>query len=95
MSNDTSGRAIICTLDAVRTRQSTQEVVLQLAVPKEYAPLVSGLLAKTGQQFGVAFSEVGEENIKRMQSVAVTGLTKAVRSRTRRTLSNLKDGAEF
>ena len=49
-------------------------------------------LAEHGEMLDRVFRE---ENIKRMQSVAVTGLTKAVRSRARRTLANLKDGAEF
>ena len=59
LTTNTEGRAIICTLDNVRPRPSTQEILLHLAVPMEHAGLVSGFLTKLGQQFGVAFSEVG------------------------------------
>ena len=49
-------------------------------------------LAEHGEMLDRVFLE---GNIKRMQEVAVTGLTKDVRSRARRTLANLKDGVEF
>jgi len=50
--------AIIATIDAVRSRASTQETILCLAVPKEYSHLVSNFLSRIGTQVGVAFADV-------------------------------------
>jgi hypothetical protein len=51
--------AIIVTLEAVRTRVSTQEALITFAVPLENAATISHFIGKVGHQFGAAFSEVG------------------------------------
>jgi len=54
--------AIIVTIESVRTRASTQEALLTVAVPIEQGALISGFLAKVGKQVGVAFADV--ENLE-------------------------------
>ena len=55
--------AIIAVIDAVRTRASTSEVILSLALPIEKAALISSLMSKVGHSVGVAFADV--ENASR------------------------------
>lgn len=50
--------AIICNIESVRTRASTQEALLTLAVPIEQGALIAGFMAKIGKQVGVAFADV-------------------------------------
>lgn len=50
--------AIICSIESVRTRATTQEALLTLAVPIEQGALIAGFMAKIGQQVGVAFANV-------------------------------------
>ncbi|MHB8727610.1 MAG: hypothetical protein ACYC9K_01075 [Sulfuricaulis sp.] len=52
--------AIICTVESVRTRATTQEALLTLAVPLEQAALISGFMGKIGKLVGVAFAEVDQ-----------------------------------
>lgn len=51
--------AIIMTIEGVRTRASTNEALLTLALPLEQAALVSGFLSRIGRQVGVAFADMG------------------------------------
>lgn len=57
MSDDTD-HAVIATIDAVRSRASTQETLLVLAVPVEFAAKVASFLPMIGQQVAVAFAAV-------------------------------------
>jgi hypothetical protein len=57
MSED---RAIVGVIDAVRTRASTNEAIVSIAVPLEHAALVSGLMTKVGHQVGVAFADLND-----------------------------------
>lgn len=50
--------AIIATVDAVRTRASTQETLLVLAIPLEHSGKVAPFLTKIGDQVAFAFSEL-------------------------------------
>lgn len=50
--------AFIGVIDAVRTRASTNEAIVAIAVPLEHASLVAGLMSKVGHQVGVAFADV-------------------------------------
>ncbi len=52
--------AVIMSIDAVRTRNTTQEALVTLAVPLEHADLISGLMSKIGKQVGVAMVEIGQ-----------------------------------
>ena len=54
-------KALIAVIDAVRTRVSTSEVIVALAIPLEQAELVSKLLQNVGHQVGVAFAEVDNQ----------------------------------
>lgn len=51
--------AILASIDAVRTRASTQETLLVLAVPVEHSGKIAPFLAMVGQQIGVAFAVPG------------------------------------
>jgi hypothetical protein len=53
--------AVIVTVDAVRSRASTQEALLTLAVPQEYAALIATFLPRIGEQVAVAFSIVNQK----------------------------------
>ena len=53
--------AIIVTVDSVRTRASTQEALLTLAIPLEKAALIAKFLGMIEKQVAVAFAEIGEE----------------------------------
>src|SRR5712692_5343705 len=64
--NASLDNAIICTIDGVRTRASTQETLLILAVPMEYSAKISNFLGKVGQQVAVAFAEVGAARKERL-----------------------------
>lgn len=46
------------TVEGVRTRASTSEALLTLAVPLEQAVLISAFLSRIGDQVGVAFADV-------------------------------------
>ncbi len=46
------------TIEGVRTRVSTNEVLVTLAVPLEHAGLVSTIMAKVGCQVACAFADV-------------------------------------
>lgn len=50
--------AIIATIDALRSRASTQETLLTLAVPVEHSAFISQFLGMIGQQVGVAFADL-------------------------------------
>ena len=50
--------AIIVTIDSVRSRASTQETLLTLAVPQEHAPMIAKFLGMIHQNVAVAFAEV-------------------------------------
>ena len=50
--------AIIVTVDSVRSRASTQETLLTLAVPQEHAPMIAKFLGMIHQNVAVAFAEV-------------------------------------
>lgn len=50
--------AIIATIDALRSRASTQETLLTLAVPVEHSAFISQFLGMIGQQIGVAFADL-------------------------------------
>jgi hypothetical protein len=52
--------AIIVTVDSVRSRASTQETLLTLAVPQEHAPMIAKFLGMIHQHVAVAFAEVEE-----------------------------------
>jgi hypothetical protein len=55
--------ALIVTLENIRPRPTTAEIVLHLAVPIEHADRVQGFLAQIGKQFAVAFAAVeGQES---------------------------------
>lgn len=45
------------TIESVRTRAGTGEVLLTLSVPLESAALISGFLPKIGEQVAVAFAD--------------------------------------
>ena len=53
--------AIMCTIEGVRTRASTQECLLTLSLPVEHAALLGRFLALVGTQIGVAFAVPGEK----------------------------------
>lgn len=46
------------TVEGIRTRASTNEALLTLAVPLEQAALISAFLSRVGDQVGVAFADV-------------------------------------
>ena len=50
--------AFIATIDAIRTRVSTGDAIIALAIPIEKANQISGLMGKVGHSVGVAFAEV-------------------------------------
>lgn len=52
--------AIIVTVDSVRSRASTQETLLTLAVPQEHAPMIAKFLGMIHQHVAVAFAEVDQ-----------------------------------
>lgn len=52
--------ALIMTVESVRTRVSTQEALVTLAVPLEHSAQVSSLMNMVGQQLGVAFADIGK-----------------------------------
>lgn len=54
----TESNAMICTIERVASRGSTQETLLTLAVPQEHASKVAGFLTRIGDHVGVAFAEV-------------------------------------
>ncbi len=54
-------KAIICSIESVRTRATTQEALLTLAVPIEQGALIAGFMAKIGKQVGVAFADVTQK----------------------------------
>ena len=49
------------TVEGVRTRASTSEALLTLAVPLEQASLISAFLSHIGEQVGVAFADTSGE----------------------------------
>ena len=51
--------AIIVSIDSIRSRASTQETLITLAVPVEHASKIAKFLSMIGQQVGVAFAEIG------------------------------------
>ena len=51
--------AIIVSIDSIRSRASTQETLITLAVPVEHAGKIAKFLSMIGQQVGVAFAEIG------------------------------------
>lgn len=53
--------AIIVTVDSVRSRASTQETLLTLAVPQEYAAKVAKFLGMIHKPVAVAFAEVEQD----------------------------------
>ena len=55
--------AIICSIDAIRTRASTQETLLVLAVPVEYSAKIAKFLTMVGQQVGVAFATIEDKTM--------------------------------
>ena len=57
--------AIIVTVDSVRSRASTQETLLTLAVPQEHAPMIAKFLGMIHQNVAVAFAEVGRQAIRK------------------------------
>lgn len=59
--------AIIVTVDSVRSRASTQETLLTLAVPQEHAPMIAKFLGMIHKHVAVAFAEVedGKEPAKK------------------------------
>lgn len=50
--------AIIMIVESVRTRASTNEALVTLAVPLEQAGLISSFMSKIGRQVGAAFADV-------------------------------------
>jgi len=50
--------AIIAIVESVRTRASTAEALLTLAVPLEQAGLIAVFLSRIGDQVGVAFADI-------------------------------------
>jgi hypothetical protein len=52
-------------VEGVRTRASTNEALLTLAVPLEQAALISAFLSRIGQQVGVAFADTKGEPLVR------------------------------
>jgi hypothetical protein len=51
-------KAIIMTIESVRTRASTNEALVTFAIPLEMAAHVSGFMNKVGRQVGCAFADV-------------------------------------
>ena len=59
VNNDNNGpKAIILTVDAVRTRASTNEALVTFAIPLEQAALISTFMGKVGKQVGAAFADL-------------------------------------
>lgn len=50
--------AIVVVVESVRTRASTGEALLTLAIPLEQAALISTFLSKIGHQVGAAFADI-------------------------------------
>src|SRR5436853_1270295 len=50
--------ALMMTVEGVRTRASTSEALLTLAVPLEQAAVLSAFLSRIGDQVGVAFADI-------------------------------------
>ena len=50
--------AFIATIDAIRTRVSTGDAIISLAIPIEHANQISGLMGKVGHSVGVAFADI-------------------------------------
>lgn len=51
-------KAVVMTIDAVRTRAGTNEAIVSLAIPLENAGMVAGLMGKIGRQVAVAMADV-------------------------------------
>lgn len=58
VNNDNGPKAIILTVDAVRTRASTNEALVTFAIPLEQASLISTFMGKINKQVGAAFADL-------------------------------------